>query len=158
MMMSDVRCPMCGKNNSGDLDVCKYCQARLKPLVIGPDLGEGFSTPASSSAAGLDASRDGAPESGSDLPAWLQSLRSEPPEESGAETQPDWMAETGVSDSDATPDDEIPDWLKSLRSDSGRGEEQIFQSEEASSSAEGQDLPDWLAGMRDEFKRPPRSP
>jgi hypothetical protein len=158
MKMSDVRCPMCGKNNSGDLDVCKYCQARLKPLVIGPDLGEGFSTPASSSAAGLDASRDGAPESGSDLPAWLQSLRSEPPEESGAETQPDWMAETGVSSPDATPDDEIPDWLKSLRSDSGKGEEQIFQSEDASSSAEGQDLPDWLAGMRDESSTPLEAP
>ena len=59
---------------------------------------------------------------------------------------------------DATPDDEIPDWLKSLRSDSGRGEEQIFQSEEASSSAAGQDLPDWLAGMRDDSSAPLEAP
>ena len=60
--------------------------------------------------------------------------------------------------SEATPEDEIPDWLKSLRSDSGRGEEQIFQSEEASSSAAGQDLPDWLAGMRDASSAPLEAP
>ncbi len=33
MMMSDLRCPMCGKKNSADQDYCKYCQARLKPLT-----------------------------------------------------------------------------------------------------------------------------
>ena len=31
--MADTRCPMCGKVNPPDLDVCQYCGARLKPVV-----------------------------------------------------------------------------------------------------------------------------
>lgn len=31
--MDEIRCPMCGKPNPADLDVCQYCQARLKPLT-----------------------------------------------------------------------------------------------------------------------------
>ena len=30
MIMAEVRCPMCGKNNPADLEVCQYCQARVK--------------------------------------------------------------------------------------------------------------------------------
>jgi len=32
--MADIRCPMCGKPNPDNLDVCKYCDARLKPLIF----------------------------------------------------------------------------------------------------------------------------
>lgn len=31
--MADIRCPMCGKPNPAERDVCQYCQARLKPLT-----------------------------------------------------------------------------------------------------------------------------
>jgi len=31
-MMAEIRCPMCGKSNPDHLDVCEFCQARLKPL------------------------------------------------------------------------------------------------------------------------------
>ena len=34
--MSDIRCPMCSKPNPAELEVCIYCQARLKPLIIRP--------------------------------------------------------------------------------------------------------------------------
>jgi hypothetical protein len=31
--MEDIRCPMCGKPNPSNEDVCQYCGARLKPLT-----------------------------------------------------------------------------------------------------------------------------
>jgi hypothetical protein len=31
--MTDIRCPMCGKPNPDNLEVCQFCEARLKPLV-----------------------------------------------------------------------------------------------------------------------------
>jgi hypothetical protein len=30
--MVDIKCPMCGKNNPPDKEICQYCQARIKPL------------------------------------------------------------------------------------------------------------------------------
>ena len=36
-MMAEVRCPMCGKSNPADIDVCQFCQARIKPLIAGTD-------------------------------------------------------------------------------------------------------------------------
>ncbi len=36
--MADYRCPMCGRVNPGDLDICQYCGARLTPLVISNSL------------------------------------------------------------------------------------------------------------------------
>jgi hypothetical protein len=41
--MADVRCPMCGKPNPPERDTCRFCQARLKPLIIqqqGSEAGE----------------------------------------------------------------------------------------------------------------------
>ncbi|MEK7277530.1 MAG: hypothetical protein AAB427_09290, partial [Chloroflexota bacterium] len=32
--MADLRCPMCGKANADTNDVCRFCGARLKPLVL----------------------------------------------------------------------------------------------------------------------------
>ena len=37
--MANIRCPMCGRENPAELDVCRYCQARLKPLIYSPPLG-----------------------------------------------------------------------------------------------------------------------
>jgi hypothetical protein len=34
--MADVRCPMCGKPNPPDLEKCKFCGARIKPLLATP--------------------------------------------------------------------------------------------------------------------------
>ena len=35
--MSDVRCPMCGKPNPEELEECRFCGARLKPVIGPPD-------------------------------------------------------------------------------------------------------------------------
>jgi hypothetical protein len=34
--MADIRCPMCGKFASEELDTCPSCQARLKPFTVSP--------------------------------------------------------------------------------------------------------------------------
>jgi hypothetical protein len=149
MMMSDLRCPMCGKTNSGDLDYCKYCQARLKPLIANPDQSETLPEPGSMQAGESDTSLDQPIGSGSDLPAWLQSLRSDTPEETGSETLPQWLADTGAPEAEATPEEEIPDWLRTLRGESSKGEEQLFDNEDATSIPAQEDAPDWLAGMRE---------
>ena len=31
--MAEIKCPMCGKDNDENLDVCAFCDARLKPLL-----------------------------------------------------------------------------------------------------------------------------
>ena len=31
--MAEIKCPMCSKPNSDELDVCQFCEARLKPLT-----------------------------------------------------------------------------------------------------------------------------
>jgi hypothetical protein len=148
--MSDLRCPMCGKTNNSDLEFCKYCQARLKPLVIGPEAGGVSPGPGSLSAQDTDAPLHGVSDTGSDLPAWLKSLRSDAPAETSSDALPDWMADTGASGVEPAPEDEIPDWLKSLRGESNKGEEQLFDSGQTGDTASGQDASDWLAGMRDD--------
>lgn len=57
--MDQVRCPMCGKDNPADLVICRYCQARLRPIWEGGTQSSGnFSV--------------GEP----DLPDWLKALGS----------------------------------------------------------------------------------
>jgi hypothetical protein len=73
MRMDNIRCPMCGKENPGDLNVCQYCQARLKPLT-GPL---------------ADASAQ--PGEGDD---WLGSLRSEG--DLAGDEESDWHDDDGV--------------------------------------------------------------
>ena len=31
--MAEIKCPMCSKPNPAELDVCQFCEARLKPLT-----------------------------------------------------------------------------------------------------------------------------
>ena len=38
--MAEIRCPMCGKPNPEELDICQFCEARLRPLIIQPDQTE----------------------------------------------------------------------------------------------------------------------
>ena len=109
MMMSDLRCPMCGKTNSSDQDYCKYCQARLKPLLIGSDNDETSPQSGLFEASEPDISPDQSIDSSSDLPAWLTSLRSDTSVESGSEAMPDWTADTGAPEAEATPEEDIPD-------------------------------------------------
>ena len=68
--MAEIRCPMCGRDNPEERDVCEYCGARLKPLTE------------ALSAANAEPIRPGeepTPQSTSELektlPDWLRKLR-----------------------------------------------------------------------------------
>jgi len=146
--MSDLRCPMCGKKNSADLDYCKYCQARLKPLLAESGKGESPQEPYLPEAE-HEATSDLGNDSASDLPAWLQSLRSQHPPESDSEALPDWLGDTHTPEAEAAPEEDVPDWLRSLRGESSTEAEPLAGSGEAEIEPAQQDVPDWLSGMRD---------
>jgi hypothetical protein len=68
--MDDVRCPMCGKPNPPETVICKFCQARLEPLIApSPSDSDDLSAPGSDT-------ESASIESGI-LPDWLDDLRTE---------------------------------------------------------------------------------
>ncbi len=76
MSMADVRCPMCGKPNPADRDVCQYCQARLKPVRLGDN-----------------ASASGAKKKEEELPDWLQfgQAGAQPAQPAAESDETDWL-------------------------------------------------------------------
>ncbi|MDD5369312.1 MAG: hypothetical protein PHQ40_09510 [Anaerolineaceae bacterium] len=132
--MAEIRCPMCGRLNPADLEVCVHCQARLKPMTHPP----APPTPPSPAPTPDEAVNN-------EVPDWLQSLRTnsengevEPVspfqvEGDGSEGEPDWLGRLRDFDAPETPerpvqpfeggeeagesseDDGIPDWLKPVR-------------------------------------------
>jgi len=138
-MSEQVRCPMCGKPNPADAEVCRYCHARLKPLRPGE-------IPQPQETSDLE----------SNLPDWmrqiqeesapaqaeaddlLQAFRDEVEEvlpEAPATEDEDLWAEMGAEE------DDLPDWLKSLGEETAP--EASAPSETGPAAAED-DLPDWL--------------
>ncbi len=98
--MAEIRCPMCGKPNPGNLDVCQFCEARLKPLTA----------PLPSDAIPPDGTNDlqapEQPEPSSDLPDWLD-----------FDTDAKLEKEDDTALTDAAPFDDGADWLTRLESD-----------------------------------------
>jgi len=161
---------MCGKSNPADADICRYCQARLKPL--GPSLGKN-ATPAPAEGDARASSPAGEPQGSSD---WLRGLleptgSASAPDESSPAIEPppaddssaDWLArivsqETAENSppppqpaSSASSPAEEPqggaDWL---------GE---FNAPGAASPAAGNDdLSKWLASLREEDEPTPAAP
>ncbi len=149
--MAEIRCQMCGKANPEELEVCQYCEARLKPLIVDPPQQE------ESTSSPIRPGEPPRPQNTSELegslPDWLQSLRNqdeeEPEEEplslvgeTTAEAQPtseadedelDWLrglADQGQSEAGTAADEEADiDWLSDLG-----GEETPFAGEEAAQS------------------------
>ena len=176
--MANVRCPMCGKPNPEEAEVCQFCAARLKPL--GPSK-TGGNTPSPKSPGPepdipdwLRTLRDDVPESAQpspaagapaedesagkdEIPDWLGRIRASAGDEenipTGQESLPDWLsAETGGAEPPAAiPNENEPDWLKSLRSPSESPESSEEGAAPAVPAAFGGDeeIPDWLRGLSD---------
>jgi hypothetical protein len=128
--MAETRCPMCGKVNPPDLDVCQYCGARLKPVVpSSPDEAQPIhpgEAPTPKNTAELERA----------LPSWLRSLREgkDSPESESIEASSDQGLPLGSNSGTASePSEGLPDWLAGLGKASSEEEEQV---------------PDWLAGLR----------
>jgi len=91
--MTDMRCPMCGKENPTGLETCQFCQARLKPLVS----------------------------SSTDNGASDQSDKSNEENTNGNENgvRVDWLQSFRPTDTtDNLSEGKSPDWLKDLRDQS----------------------------------------
>jgi hypothetical protein len=155
--MADLRCPMCGKQNPSELDVCQFCGARLKPLLAGSS-----SQPEDAS---LRPGETPTPKKTSELeptlPDWLRSLRqaetsdsSSPEEVDDKSNPPDEEESEKELDSQASTDS--GDWLADLREggedvpSAPEAEEPDLDWSEPAESSTPEDIPDWLADMRSE--------
>jgi hypothetical protein len=156
MTMAEVRCPMCGKPNPADLEVCQFCQARLKPLHVTPS--------ESGPEAPSEPSKEG-PDGDASAPEWLRSLRledeigdlEEEPQE--GDESPDWLSGAQIENPSDLPIDqtaELPDWLTNLRQEENEpikeAGPQDAEPEEAESSwgEFNAQMPDWLSSIHNE--------
>jgi len=174
--MAEVRFPMCGKPNPEDQEVCRYCQARLKPLIISQPPEETPETPETPGSIDETPSK---PRKTSDLkpslpdwlqPDWLQSLRQGGSEDElnvpEQEELPDWSMEEGAeeetegAESEALPppaeEAEATDWLDSLRPRSQIEREQPKPADEPDQLSEEEqsegEVPEWLQRVRSRQK------
>lgn len=126
--MSDIRCPMCGKSNPSDLEVCQFCEARLKPLVGLPADEDSYQDRQKDEAKDEPFVPVGSQETGVNLTDWLQSLRvdDETPSSSTAEEDLNaWLAAEGVEaqvEADPSEVEGENDWLDNLRQDGDTGD------------------------------------
>jgi len=155
IMADEIRCPMCGKPNPSELDVCQFCGARLKPLLAGSPSGPDESS--------LHPGETPTPQKGSDLeptlPDWLRSLRQNGDQElSGEGETQDESAYSGEEEGEpgpvSQPDAAGADWLANLR----QGGDEPPSDQEAeepdldwlapAEAATPENIPDWLSDMR----------
>lgn len=120
--MAEIKCPMCSKPNPAELDVCQYCEARLKPLTdelsrSQPPIHPG-EEPTDMDTGQLEPI----------LPQWLREVRQQ------ARESAEESAEQAPVEEEAVQPEETADLLAGLRSQSEEDEE----------------IPDWLAGLRGE--------
>ena len=110
--MADIRCPNCGKNNPDIIDVCQFCQARLKPESV-LRIGQ---TPTKKNTGELESA----------LPDWLKDMRQQARDSAEEDAQaaalskpqqqepPDLLA--GLASQGGSADEaDIPDWLASIK-------------------------------------------
>ena len=171
--MTEIHCPMCGKLNSDQLEVCQFCDARLKPLILSSQEDDAaYSLPV-----------PGADESDESLPDWLISMRGEDdsPAEPVGESTPEEETEAQgwldrIRDESAAPLDgeasspEDDDWLQRMRSLQSEDQQEAQdisepESEEEKPSEWASDFvldkdeidadengePDWLSGEAEEI-------
>jgi len=155
--MADVRCPMCGKPNPEELELCQFCQARIKPLE-GRSPAEEINIPI-----GAEPPIDTGGEQDS-IDEWLNFLRQS---EDDGEPRPfdeeqlaDWMKEDldiKMPESQEPLEPEgTPDWLSSLRSFSDEDAPEPPDVEKAqpavepspADSSEENEVPGWLSKLR----------
>ena len=105
--MTEIRCPMCGKENPAGEKTCRYCQARLTPVGTSPSV--------------------------ENTPNWLQELTAESgqtqePEPLSAEQEPEWLVklrQTVPADesvlvskeemqNEIQANNDVPDWIRNL--------------------------------------------
>lgn len=152
--MDEIRCPMCGKPNPPDLDICQFCQARLTPLKDASLFDEDESST-------LEGTGDPFEDSGEQesMSEWLNFLResdeitgAQPEAEDSQEEEQDSESEQDFWNEGQPSSEDIPDWLKNI----GQEEASKLEPEGSAQEAEGQpsedqpdEEPDWLKRIRE---------
>ena len=110
--MTEIRCPNCGRNNPDLLDVCQFCQTRLRPESV--------------LHSGEKPTKKNTGELQSILPDWLKDIQQQ--SKDAAQEDAAQAAGRTVSEKDEPPDllaglasqagsaddEDVPDWLASL--------------------------------------------
>ncbi len=168
-MAEEIRCPMCSVSNPAELDVCKACGARLKPLIISqPSEGE----PPLPGTEPLYPGARPTPRETGPMPPGTEPLRpgDQPmPRETGPMppgTQPLQPGEQPTSRETSELEETLPSWLQDLRKKKEGAPEPPpaesveddwmaqLQPESAEdqplepSSATGEEAADWLDSIR----------
>lgn len=156
--MDEIRCPMCGKPNPADFEVCQFCQARLTPLVsASSSQDEEPITPESADLSPADLGDQAS------MDEWLSFLResegSADSESQTDDTSGEWLEEDEDSEpieefwtESDQPAGEIPDWLKVIDGELAEpdselaGEPAKMDDQPVESADEGD--PDWLQRIR----------
>jgi hypothetical protein len=114
---------MCGKPNPDDLEVCQFCQARLKPLLA-PEYNQPHAKPAAqppqpAETAGETqhpAPAEPTPPPREDVSDWVQSLRTGEDLQAFPEEEPEDRTEESLEKQASPRTEEIDDdWLSSTR-------------------------------------------
>jgi hypothetical protein len=141
---------MCGKPNPAENEVCQFCQARIKPLIIQPPSDDATAERSNISpdTPRLGKSSKDEPQAPDWLqPDWLQSLRQEEGLSEFSESQAREWDENGAAEpgwTDASAENEaVPEWLKRVRQ--RRSAEEAIESEPPE---EGPDFMDQLRAQR----------
>jgi len=156
--MADVLCPMCDKSNPAELEICKFCGARLTPLSTSTpvdsqpiNVGENpvkkdtseFETvkPDSENVVhvGQAPTKENPAELEPTLPSWLHSLQKD--EDSAA----------GKSTADASTDQSLPLGPAPATNPDYSGEmPDLLSGLGKAASADEEEIPNWLASLRAE--------
>ena len=152
--MTIMRCPMCGKENPPDQEVCLFCQARLIPLV-----GKHFPDAEHTELPEEFLSQEESRQPDSDLPEWLLDLR---PQVDGHQDDLKSDGQPGKDVSESGSGEDESGWLSSLRTDSefkenANGMEGFVESDETSGdewlpdngpAPDDEQFPEWLENLR----------
>jgi hypothetical protein len=156
---------MCGKSNDADLEVCRYCGARLKPLVIRPFAGGAEGTPTEPPS--VPPSADRSEESGQ-IPEWLARIRAHAGgEEPSKEEEPEKPPEEGQwldrlrQEEQAAAEAEEDDALRRLKVHGRAPQDVVGEPPEEAPPEPPEEAPpeepgDWLSKLR-EVEQPAES-
>ena len=165
--MAEIKCPMCGKPNPAVLEVCQFCEARLKPVTDELSRSQPPIHP------GDEPTFQDTGELEPVLPQWLREVRQQaresaeendeqvPAEEEAPQPQKTGDFLAGLQ-SQTDDDEEIPDWLSGLRGESTQSMPKETSQEDEDLSAlksmlgadtsdvdesEAGALPDWMSDL-----------
>jgi hypothetical protein len=141
--MAEVSCPMCGKLNPADRQVCQFCDARLVPLIAEtpPEGEKPFRPDETFPADGESGAQDERSEQEERSPDWLTDLREV--DSSSSEVFDELESPDAAS---SYQDEEAEDWFSRLGKQ--EQEDESLETEDRDDEHEVEDASDWLSRLK----------